>query len=150
MKQSIFEASEALQKWEGMILQETRLFNSEVEATWASLIGWTHKTSKLCTSFCHLQPKKNPFFWLIVFHMIFEQKLEIPTIVLQEPQILLVWLPYYYLYLLEWRFFPYVHCILQLNNTYIHLQFRCLLTKIADSKPANVIFGKSRSFFWIS
>ena len=90
MKQSIFEASEALQKWEGMILQETRLFNSEVEATWASLIGWTHKTSKLCTSFCHLQPKKNPFFWLIVFHMIFEQKLEIPTIVLQEPQILLV------------------------------------------------------------
>ena len=46
MKQSIFEASEALQKWEG------RLFhwfssNSEVEATWTSLIGWPHKTSIL-------------------------------------------------------------------------------------------------------
>ena len=50
LKQSIFEASEALQKWEGMILKKTRSFrwffgNSEVEATWASLIGWPHKTS---------------------------------------------------------------------------------------------------------
>ena len=50
MKQSIFKASEALQKWEGMSLKKTRSFqwflsNSEVEATWASLIGWPHKTS---------------------------------------------------------------------------------------------------------
>ena len=47
MKQSIFEASEALQKWEGMILKKTRSFssNSEVEATWFCLIGWPHKTS---------------------------------------------------------------------------------------------------------
>ena len=27
---------------------------------------------------------------------------------------------------------------------------RCLLTTISDSNPANVIFGKSLSFFWIS
>ena len=50
MKQSIFEASEALKKWEGMILKKTMSFrwfssNSEVEATWASMIGWPHKTS---------------------------------------------------------------------------------------------------------
>ena len=51
MKQSILEASEALQKWEGMIWKKTGLFrqlssNSEVEATWASLINWPHKMSK--------------------------------------------------------------------------------------------------------
>ena len=45
----IFEASEALQKWEGIILMKTRLFhwvssNSEVEANWTSLFGWPHKT----------------------------------------------------------------------------------------------------------
>ena len=50
MKQSIFEASEALQKWEGIILKKTRSFcwfssNSEVEATWISFIGWPHKMS---------------------------------------------------------------------------------------------------------
>ena len=41
LKQSIFEPSVALQKWEGMILKKR---NSEVEATWASLIGWPNKT----------------------------------------------------------------------------------------------------------
>ena len=30
------------------------------------------------------------------------------------------------------------------------LYTRCLLTTIANSNPANIIFGKSRSFFWIS
>ena len=50
MKQSIFEASDALQKWEGIILKKTRLFcwfssNSEVGATWASLISWPKHTS---------------------------------------------------------------------------------------------------------
>ena len=48
MKQSIFEASEALQKWEVMILKKTRSFrwfssNCEVEATWAR----PHKTSNV-------------------------------------------------------------------------------------------------------
>ena len=42
MKQSIFEASEALQKWEGMILKKTWLFhqlscNSEEATIWTSL-----------------------------------------------------------------------------------------------------------------
>ena len=47
--------SEALQKWEGMILKKTRLFrwfshNSEVEATWTNLIGWPHRTSnRVCS-----------------------------------------------------------------------------------------------------
>ena len=49
LKQSIFEASEALQKWDGMILKKTRLFrwfssNSQVEATSASLNSWSNKT----------------------------------------------------------------------------------------------------------
>ena len=52
MKQSIFEASEALQKWEGMISKKRRSLcwfsrNSEVEATWISLIGWPHKMSTI-------------------------------------------------------------------------------------------------------
>ena len=52
MKQSVFEASEALQKWERMILKKTRSFcwfssNSEVEVTWASLIGWPHTMSNV-------------------------------------------------------------------------------------------------------
>ena len=42
--------SEASQKWQGTISKKRRLFhwfscNSEVEATWTSLIGWPHKTS---------------------------------------------------------------------------------------------------------
>ena len=32
----------------------------------------------------------------------------------------------------------------------LFLDSRCLLVTIADSSPANVIFGKSRSLFWIS
>ena len=36
----MFEASEALQKMEGM-----KKIKSEVETTWISLIGWHHKTS---------------------------------------------------------------------------------------------------------
>ena len=31
-----------------------------------------------------------------------------------------------------------------------NLLIRCLLVTIANSNPANVIFGKSQSFFWIS
>ena len=51
-KQSIFEASEALKQWEGTISKKRRLFhwfsrNSELEATWISLIGWPHKTSSI-------------------------------------------------------------------------------------------------------
>ena len=65
MKQSIFEASEALQKSEGLILEKTRSFcwfssNSEVEATWASLIGWPHKTSN--TEPCK-RCLKDALFW---------------------------------------------------------------------------------------
>ena len=50
MKESIFEASEALQKMEGMKKTKSTSFhhyswNSEVETTWISLIGWHHKTS---------------------------------------------------------------------------------------------------------
>ena len=46
----MFEASEALQKMEGMKKIKSMSFhqyswNSEVEATWISLIGWHHKTS---------------------------------------------------------------------------------------------------------
>ena len=52
MKESMFEASEALQKMEGMKKIKLMSFhqyssNSEVEATWASLIGWPHKTSNI-------------------------------------------------------------------------------------------------------
>ena len=50
MKQSIFETSEAPKQWEGTISKKRRSFhwfsrNSELEATWISLIGWPHKTS---------------------------------------------------------------------------------------------------------
>ena len=50
MKHSIFEASEALQKWEGLVLKKTKTFhwfscNSEVEATWTSLNGGPYRTS---------------------------------------------------------------------------------------------------------
>ena len=46
----MFEASEALQKMEGMKKMKSMSFhqyswNSEVETTWISLIGWHHKTS---------------------------------------------------------------------------------------------------------
>ena len=46
----MFEASEALQKMEGMKKIKSTSFhqyswNSEVETTWISLIGWHHKTS---------------------------------------------------------------------------------------------------------
>ena len=46
----MFEASEALQKIEGMKKIKSILFhqyswNSEVETIWISLIGWHHKTS---------------------------------------------------------------------------------------------------------
>ena len=52
LKQSMFEASEALQKPEGPKKIKTTLFhwyswNSEVETTWNSLICWRHRTSKL-------------------------------------------------------------------------------------------------------
>ena len=50
LKQSMFEASEALHKVEGTKKIKTMLFhqyswNSEVEKTWISLIGLPHKTS---------------------------------------------------------------------------------------------------------
>ena len=50
LKQLIFEAFKALQKWG--ILKKARSFcwfssNSEVEAPWTSLIGWPHKTSTM-------------------------------------------------------------------------------------------------------
>ena len=50
MKQSIFEASEALQKWEEMILKKKSSFhwllcNSEEVTTWISLIDWPLRTS---------------------------------------------------------------------------------------------------------
>ena len=35
------------------------------------------------------------------------------------------------------------------KNIHGLVNIRCLLTTIADSNPANVIFGKSWSFFWI-
>ena len=45
-----FYTSEAPQKWQGTISKKRRAFcwfssNCEVEATWASLIGWPNKTS---------------------------------------------------------------------------------------------------------
>ena len=48
----MFEASEALQKMEGMKKIKSTSFhqyswNSEVETTWISLIGWHHKTSNV-------------------------------------------------------------------------------------------------------
>mgnify|MGYP004191197659 CR=1 FL=1 len=68
----------------------------------------------------------------------------------------------------QWQLWPLTHpCSVPVNKS-VHLPFqkeknilihwrtdiylltRCLLTTIADSNPANVIFGKSRSFFWIS
>ena len=50
LKQSMFEASEALHKVEGTKKIKTLSFhqyswNSEVEKTWITLIGWPHKTS---------------------------------------------------------------------------------------------------------
>jgi hypothetical protein len=50
LKQSIFEASEALQKWEEMILKKKSSFhwllcNSEEVTTWISLIDWPLRTS---------------------------------------------------------------------------------------------------------
>ena len=46
----MFEASEALQKMEGMKKIKSTSFhqyswNSEVETTWINLIGWHHETS---------------------------------------------------------------------------------------------------------
>ena len=71
MKQSIFEASEALQKWEGMILKKKRLFhwlssNSEVEATWISLIGWPHKTSSMYVVLLYMLILHSHKKWYIV------------------------------------------------------------------------------------
>ena len=48
----MFEASEALQKMDGMEKMKSMSFhpyswNSEVETTWISLIGWHHKTSNV-------------------------------------------------------------------------------------------------------
>ncbi len=76
-KKSIFEASEALQKWEGMILKKTRLFrwvssNSELEVAWASLILII--TLFFCVPFFFAckQDRKLPF-WLGSTH-VFHQK----------------------------------------------------------------------------
>ena len=53
----MFEASEALQKMEGMKKIKSTSFhqyswNSEVETTWINLIGWHHKTSTLYVYLC--------------------------------------------------------------------------------------------------
>ena len=52
LKQSMFEASEALQKPSGIKKLRSMLFhqyswNSEVETTWISLICWAHRTSSM-------------------------------------------------------------------------------------------------------
>ena len=52
LKESMFEASEALQKMEGKKKIKSTSFhqyswNSEVETTWISLIGWHHKTIQI-------------------------------------------------------------------------------------------------------
>ena len=77
-KQSIFEASKALQKWEGMILMKRMSFcwflrNSEVEASWISLIRWPHKGSNTQVMVDALQThsftdsNKNPKIQLFVY-----------------------------------------------------------------------------------
>ena len=47
LKQSMFEASEALHKVDGIKTTSFHQYswNSEVETTWIRLIGWPHKTS---------------------------------------------------------------------------------------------------------
>ena len=57
LKQSMFETSEALQQAEGRKKYKSTSFhqyswNSEVETTWISLIGWHHKISNM---YLHIQ-----------------------------------------------------------------------------------------------
>ena len=70
MKQSIFEASEAPKQWEGTISKKRRPFhwfsrNSELEATWISLIGWPHKMSITYW----------PCLYSILIHVMIEKKI---------------------------------------------------------------------------
>ena len=85
MKQSIFEASEAVQKWERKILKKKRLFlwfssNSKVETTWTSLISRPHKASITYwpTLRIHLCSIINPF---VIFQVcyIFNENFKEPS-----------------------------------------------------------------------
>ena len=79
----MFEASEALQKMEGMKKIKSMLFhqyswNSEVETTWISLIGWHHKTSSIFFDIINLWKYCIPFSWkmkviLIILYSFFRQ-----------------------------------------------------------------------------